>query len=188
MLLSTMEALAAISLASNIAQFVEYAVEFTKRAQKFASSDSEPISQHRGMREITECMTAAIEEIKRDNTDSALSSLAGQCIMVASTVQGIISDLSKKPEDTLIRSLHKAGKTLYKQKEMQQLAELLSNMRAQVSQHLLVLIRSVLASSRQDGMALTQCEVRNSFQLGKRWTNWCRQLRNTTSVLLPPWN
>lgn len=156
MLLSTMEALAAISLASNIAQFVEYAIEFTKLAHKFASSDSEPISQHRGMREITECMTAAMEEIKRDNTNSALSSLAGQCIMVASTVQGVISDLSKKPEDTLIRSLHKAGKTLYKQKEMQQLSELLSNMRAQVSQHLLVLIRSVLASSRRDRMVLTQ--------------------------------
>lgn len=157
MLLFTMEALAVISLASNIAQFVEYAIEFTKLVHKFASSDSEPISQHRGMREITECMTAAMEEIKRDNTNSALSSLAGQCIMVASTVQGIISDLSKKPEDTLIRSLHKAGKTLYKQKEIQQLSELLSNMRSRISQHLLVLIRSVLAPKWHDGMmVLTQ--------------------------------
>lgn len=150
-LLSTMEALAAISLASNVAQFVEYAIQFTKLAYKFASSDSGPISQHEGIKEITTSMTEAMKEINHDSTDSTLSSLAGQCIAVATTVQNIVSDLSKKPDDNLIRSLHKAGKTLHKQKELQELSNLLSTMRAQVSQRLLVLIRSVLVSSRQMG-------------------------------------
>lgn len=146
-----MEALAAISLASNVAQFVEYAIQFTKLAHKFASSDSGPISKHQGIIAITGSMSMAMDEINQHNTDTALNSLTGQCLKVGADVQNIINDLSKKPGDTLTRSLHKAGKTLYKQKEIQELSDLLSNMRAQVSQHLLALIRSVLASSRQLG-------------------------------------
>lgn len=149
-----MEALAAISLAMNVAQFVEYAIQFTKLAHKFASSDSGPISKHQSIIATTDSMAVIMKEIDRLNTDSAFNGLANQCIMVAADVQNIINDLSRKPGDTLIRSLHKAGKTLYKQKEIQELSELLSNMRAQVSQHLLALIRSVLAPSRQLGQAL----------------------------------
>lgn len=149
--LSVMEALAAISLASNVAQFVEYAIQFTKLAHKFASSDSGPISKHQGIIVITDSMAVAMDEINQHNTDTALNSLTGKCIKVAADVQGIINDLSKKPADTLTRSLHKAGKTLYKQKEIQELSDLLSSMRAQVSQHLLTLIRSVRALSRQFG-------------------------------------
>lgn len=150
-LLPVMEALAAISLASNVAQFVEYAIQFTKLAHKFASSDSGPISKHQGIIAITDSMAVAMDEINQHNTDTALNSLVSQCLKVAADVQSIINDLSKKPGDTLTRSLHKAGKTLYKQKEIQELSDMLSNMRAQVSQQLLALIRSVLASSRQLG-------------------------------------
>lgn len=141
-----MEALAAISLASNVAQFVEYAVQFTKLAHKFASSDSGPISEHEGITAITSSMAEAMKTINPENTDKALSSLASQCLIVAADVQNLVNELAKKPEDSLIRSLHKAGKTMYKQKEIQELSELLSSMRAQVSHHLLVLMRSVLAS------------------------------------------
>lgn len=144
-----MEALAAISLASNVAQFVEYAVQFTKLAHKFASSDSGPISEHEGIIAITNSMAEAMKAINPENTDKALSNLASQCLVVAADVQNLVNELSKKPEDNLIRSLHKAGKTMYKQKEIQELSELLSNMRAQVSHHLLALIRSVLASWRR---------------------------------------
>lgn len=144
-----MEALAAISLASNVAQFVEYAVQFTKLAHKFASSDSGPISEHEGIIAITNSMAEAMKAINPDNTDKALSNLASQCLVVAADVQNLVSELSKKPEDNLIRSLHKAGKTMYKQKEIQELSEMLSNMRAQVSHHLLALIRSVLAPWRR---------------------------------------
>lgn len=148
-----MEALAAIGLASNVAQFVEYAVQFTKLAYKLASSDSGPISEHESIIAITNSMAGAMKEVHPNNTDSALNSLASQRLTVAASVQNIVNDLSKKPEDkpgdNLIRSLHKAGKTLSKQKEIHELSELLSTMRAQVSHHLLVLIRSVLASWRR---------------------------------------
>lgn len=144
-----MEALAAISLASNVAQFVEYAIEFTKLAHKFASSDSGPISEHEGFVSIRKSMAETMEEIKPYNTDSALNNLASQCLTVTANMQNIVSELSKKPEDNLIRSLRKAGKALHKQKEIQELFELLSNMRAQISLHLLALIRSVLPSIRQ---------------------------------------
>lgn len=144
-----MEALAAISLASNVAQFVEYAVQFTKLAYKFVSSDSGPISEHEGIIAITNSMAEAMKAINPENTDKALSNLASRCLVVAADVQNLVNELSKKPEDNLIRSLHKAGRTMYKQKEIQELSELLFNMRAQVSYHLLALIRSVLASWRQ---------------------------------------
>lgn len=147
----TMQALAAIRLASNVAQFVERAVQFTKLAHKFASSDSGPIGEHEGIIAITNSMAETMKEINQDNTDAALKSLASQCLTVTVNVQNIINELSKKPEDNFIRSLHKAGRTPYKQKEIQELSDLLSNMRAQVSKHLLTLIRSVPASWRQMG-------------------------------------
>lgn len=142
-LLPTMEALAAIGLASNVAQFVEYAIKFTKLAHTFASSDGGPIREHRDITAITDSMAEAMKEINQNNADATLNSLASQCLLVAGNVQSIVEDLSKKPYDSLIRSLHKAGKTIYKQKELQELSERLSNMRAQVSHHLLILIRSV---------------------------------------------
>lgn len=139
--LFTMEALAAIGVASNVAQFVEHAIQFTRLAHKLASSASGPISEHEGITSITNSMARSMEGTNEGNTDPALKNLAGQCLLVAANVQSIVNDLSKKPEDSLIRSLHKTGKTIYKQKELQELSDLLSNMRAQVSQHLLALIR-----------------------------------------------
>lgn len=146
-----MEALTAIRLASNEAQFVEYAIQFTRLAHKFASSDSGPIGEHEGIVAITNSMAETMKEINQDSTDAALNNLASQCLTVAANVQNIVNELSKKPEDSFIRSLHKAGRTTYKRKEFQEVSDLLSNMRAQVSRHLLKLIRSVLASWRQMG-------------------------------------
>lgn len=146
-----MEALTAIRLASNEAQFVEYAIQFTRLAHKFASSDSGPIGEHEGIVAITNSMVETMKEINQDSTDAALNNLASQCLTVAANVQNIVNELSKKPEDSFIRSLHKAGRTTYKRKEFQEVSDLLSNMRAQVSRHLLKLIRSVLASWRQMG-------------------------------------
>lgn len=147
----SMDALAAIGLASNVAQFVEYAIRFTRLAHKLASSDSGPIGEHEGISAITNTMTDAMKEINGDSTDAALNSLATQCLTVAANVQNMVNELSKKPAGNFILSLHKAGRTPYKQKEIQELSVLLSSMRAQVSQHLLTLIRSVLASRRQLG-------------------------------------
>lgn len=142
----TMEALAVIRLASNVAQFVEYAIQFTRLAHKFASSDCGPIGEHEGITAITNHLAEAMKEINQDSTDAAMKSLATQCLTVAAKVQDIVNELSKKPEDNFIRSLHKAGRIPYKQKEIQELSDLLSNMRSQVSRLLLTLIRSVLAS------------------------------------------
>ncbi|KAG6365954.1 hypothetical protein INS49_000130 [Diaporthe citri] len=74
-------------------------------------------------------MAEAMKEINQDNTDAALNSLASQCLTVAANVQNIVNELSKKPEDSFISSLHnlKAGRTVYKQKEIQELSDLLSN-------------------------------------------------------------
>lgn len=135
-----------IRLASNVAQFVEYAIQFTRLAHKFASSDSGPIGEHEGVTAITNSMADAMKQINQDSTDAALKSLATQCLTVAANVQNIVNELSKKPEDNFIRSLHKAGRTPYKRKEIQELSDLLSNMRSQVSRLFLTLIRSVLAS------------------------------------------
>ncbi|KAL1874526.1 hypothetical protein Daus18300_003545 [Diaporthe australafricana] len=137
-----MEALAAIGLARNVAQFVEYAIQFTKIAHQLASSGGGIIREHEGITSITNSMTEAMKEINQNNADATLNSLASQCLLVAGNVQGIVDDLSKKPDDSLLRSLHKAGKTIYKQKELRELSELLSSMQAQVSQHLLILIRA----------------------------------------------
>ncbi|KAK2613538.1 hypothetical protein N8I77_000445 [Diaporthe amygdali] len=137
-----MEALAAIGLASNVAQFVEYAIQFTKLAHKLASGDGGAIREHEGITAITNSMAEAMKEIDQTSADTALNSLASQCLQVAADVQGIINDLSNRADANLIRSLHKAGKTSYKQKEIQTLSDLLSNMRAQVSHHLLTLIRA----------------------------------------------
>ncbi|KAK7704629.1 hypothetical protein SLS64_008393 [Diaporthe eres] len=83
-----------------------------------------------------------MKEINQDNKDAALKSLASRCLTVAANVQNIVNELSKKPEDNFIRSLHKAGRTPYKRKEIQELSDLLSNMRSQVSRLLLTLIRA----------------------------------------------
>ncbi|KAI3400683.1 hypothetical protein diail_2395 [Diaporthe ilicicola] len=137
-----MEALAAIGLASNMAQFVENAIQLTKLAHKVALSDGGVAEEHEGITAITNSVTEAMKDIDQNNTDAALNNLASQCLTVTANVQSIVNDLSKKPDDSLSRSPYKAGKTFYKQKELQELSELLSNMRAQVCHRLLVLIRA----------------------------------------------
>ncbi|KAI7773068.1 hypothetical protein LA080_012004 [Diaporthe eres] len=160
-----MEALSVIRLASNVAQFVEYAIQFTRLAHKFASSNSGPIGEHEGITAITNSLAEAMKEISQDNKDAALKSLASQCLTVAANVQNIVNELPKKPEDNLIRSLHKAGRTPYKRKEIQELSDLLSNMRSQVSRLLLTLIRAQQLSIGKtlDTLVSSTAEYRQRF-------------------------
>lgn len=136
-----MDAITAIGLASNIAQFVEYGIQFVKIALEITHSPDGKTEENDVIQGITRDMTETLKDIKVSGSDKTLDALARKCLSAASKLDAIIKDGSRSPEDSLVQTLHKAGKNMFKRKEVRELADHLSSIRAQISHHLLVLLR-----------------------------------------------
>lgn len=136
-----MDAITAIGLASNIAQFVEYGIQFVKIALDIAHSPDGKTEDNDVIQGITRDLTETLKDIKISGSDKTLDALASKCLSAASKLDAIIKDNSRSPEDSLVQTLHKAGKNTFKRKEVRELADHLSNIRAQIAHHLLVLLR-----------------------------------------------
>ncbi|ROW04506.1 hypothetical protein VMCG_05045 [Cytospora schulzeri] len=136
-----MDALAAIGLASNIAQFVEYGIDFVKVALEITQSPEGETEQNATIRVIVQDMTNTLKDINTSGSDETLDALASKCLSASSEINTIIAEISRKPEDNIVQTLHKAGKSLLKRKEVRELADRLSSIRVQISHHLLVLLR-----------------------------------------------
>lgn len=142
-----MEALAAVSLAGNVAQFLEYAINAARLAfQITGNAKPEQIrSIQKTIRQVRDSL-GLLEETKDDvakqTENEVLQSLVTDCLKVATEMKTIIDNLEDKGKGTweIVEGLQKAGYLIYKGKDLQRLSERLFKLRSEVSAHLIVLI------------------------------------------------
>lgn len=144
-----MEVLAAVGLASNVAQFLEYGVTAARLASKIMNNPEGTSDRLAELEIVASDITATLETIKpdaqnSDNTvkDEILLDLHKRCLDASREVIDMISGLKMKKNgrNRLVEGAYRAGLTMYKKKDIEQLSEKLLNLRTQVTSRLIVLI------------------------------------------------
>lgn len=172
-----MEALAAIGLASNIAQFVGYAIKFIKTTSELSKSGPGTMKEHQDFENLVGDMLANLGSIKGTTTnsrnelgrDETLFALAQSCLQVSTELQAIFGELAKVKQPGIAHVLESAFRALSRRREIQELIDRLSNLRGQISHHLIVQIRCVLRLA----LLLIPSDPRVHVASSNR--NWTRQ-------------
>lgn len=142
-----MEALVAVSLASNVAQFLEYAIKAARLAFQI-TDDARPDQKndiYRMVQEVHESMRF-LEELNerkfKSNYDDPLQSIVADCRDLATEMNNVLKNLEEKGRGTwkLVEGLQKTGYIIYNGKDLQRLSERMFKLRSEVSAHLIVLI------------------------------------------------
>lgn len=141
-----MEALAAVSLASNVAQFLEYAIKAARLAFQITGDAPEQKNDIDYLVQEARQSMRFLEELNRSKTnpnyDDTLQSIAAECLDLATELNHVLTNLDEKGRGTwkLVEGLQKTGYIIYKGRDLQRLSERLFKLRSEVSAHLIVLI------------------------------------------------
>lgn len=148
-----MEALAAIGLASNLAQFVGYAIDITRLAVEIKKSAGGAPEEELRIKAIWNSMSANLKSLEEaasrdpsiisgeDQLTEELMALIKRCIRVSADIGALVSKVSNMPSKNMFQSVYKASSTVSKRKEIKELTDWLFMMRAEVSNHLISQIR-----------------------------------------------
>lgn len=147
-----MDGLSAIGLASNVAQFLEYGIRIVRTTQEIATSKKGASAEVAALETIIVDVDITLKSIRdpgaidegQGRTDETLKRLVQECLDLCPHITRITEKLHLKKGESRVKqpleSLRLAALTLCKKSEMDQLSERLSNLRAHVSAHLIVLI------------------------------------------------
>lgn len=145
-----MEALAAVSLAGNVAQFLEYAISAAQLAFQLVG-EKNPLGQ-KDILDTVENTRDSLkllenkEEIDAGVTnDVVLQDLVSKSLKTGAEIKVVLDTLEAKGRGSwdLWEGLQKTGYLIYKGKDLQRLSERLFKLRSEVSSHLLVLMEYV---------------------------------------------
>lgn len=144
-----MEALAAVGLASNVAQFLEHGINAVRLASQIMKSATGTSEQAARLNEVASDITGILTAIKTDRwkasdhaKDEVLDRLVEKCLELSREVidmtDGLKMQTNGRPR--IIEGAYRVGLTMYKRKDLEQLSGQLLSMRTQVTSHLIVLI------------------------------------------------
>lgn len=148
-----MDGLSAVSLAGNLAQFLEYGIRIVRTTREIATSRlgiSEEVAE---VQLILNDLDATISLIKDPSylgnddkrDDETLRELVQSCLSLAPKIESIIQSLQLQRKGTsrprqAWSAVRKAALTLYKKGEIDQLSNRLFSLRTQISAHMVILI------------------------------------------------
>lgn len=146
-----MDGLSAVSLAGNVAQFLEYGIRLVTTASDIAKSARGVSSEVSEMEAILSNLNHTLSAVKTDHADNrhdeTLRKLVDNCLELSLQLTSIIRSLqldstgSRLPGQTLdFKTLRKAAQTLYRKGDMDQLSTRLFSLRSQISAHMIILI------------------------------------------------
>lgn len=147
---SAMEALAAVALAGNVAQFLEYAIILVLRTPEILKSTERTLKEVTLIEEIVDDVKLSLPGISLSNennintvrSDKTLEDLIQRCLEISSEIEAIANGLKLKGSgDSIIQGAAMVTKTLFKTSKLKELTETLYALRDQISAHLIILIR-----------------------------------------------
>ncbi|KAI1409313.1 hypothetical protein F5Y13DRAFT_94779 [Hypoxylon sp. FL1857] len=161
-----MDPFSAISLAGNIIAFVEFGIKLTMKSSEIYGSMSGETEANRVISTITTDLNAFSENLGRTiSTHSSaaeenIASLARDCAVDAAKLTRILNRLQIAGKDSRRRKLLPlipALKSLWKQKDIQEIQQRLTNFRAQITLRLVALI-----NDKHSSMTTLLVELANS--------------------------
>ncbi|KAJ8132313.1 hypothetical protein O1611_g1316 [Lasiodiplodia mahajangana] len=145
-----MEALAAVALAGNVAQFLEYAIILVSRTPEILSSTDRALKEITELEDVIDDVQQSFQGISLSNqtnesgatSDKTLEDLTKRCLAISEEVMDIVKGLKLKASgDGIIQGAAMVTKSLFKMPKLKELSGRLYALRDQVSAHLIILIR-----------------------------------------------
>ncbi|KAI0111200.1 hypothetical protein GGR51DRAFT_509331 [Nemania sp. FL0031] len=145
-----MEALAAVALAGNVAQFLEYAIILVARTPEILSSTDRALKEITELEDVIDDVQQSFQGISLSNqanengatSDKTLEDLTKRCLAISDEVMDIVKGLKLKASgDGIIQGAAMVTKSLFKMPKLKELSGRLYALRDQVSAHLIILIR-----------------------------------------------
>lgn len=153
-----MEAIAAISLAGNILQFLNFTGDAITTSRRIHASTSGTLNEHDNLERLATDLKYLSVRLQGSAgpVDSVLEQLCSSCNEVADELLKSLGHLGVKGKYTASQSLRKALKTLWGKEKLKLLEERLAGYRQELTLHMTVDLRS-----RID---LLQLQQTDSFQ------------------------
>src|SRR5437868_4040514 len=114
---SAMEALAAVALAGNVAQFLEYAITAVSKTVELLDSTEGTLKENTEVERIVDDVKQSFESIRASNvmdgngamSDKTLDNLTKSCLAVSGEIMAIVDGLKlKEPGANIIQGVAKA--------------------------------------------------------------------------------
>jgi hypothetical protein len=145
-----MEAIAAVALAGNLAQFIEYSIKAVLTTYEIFHNPDAAWREVRELKSVVDSVDQSLQSIhdSRDvsNTgyasDTVLENLVAGCLAISGEITALLKSLELEDENAgFIQNVHRKAKSLIRRPELKGLCDRLHSIRDQISAHLLLLIR-----------------------------------------------
>ena len=138
-----MEALAAISLAGNILQFLNFTADAISKSRQIYTSVSGTLKEHDDLESLTTDLKGLSGRLQTSVglVDSILEQLCSSCSEVADDLLKALECLGVKGKQTRSQSLRKALKALWGKEKLKNLEERLAGFRQELTLHIAVELR-----------------------------------------------
>jgi hypothetical protein len=150
---AAMEALAAVALAGNVAQFIEYSIKAVLKTYELLDNPSGALAELEELRDVADSVEQSLQSIRNspdvgDNgsampgKDKVLEALVANCLSVSGEITAVLGGLElDAPAADFFQAVQKRARAVLKKPELKQLCGRLHCLRDQISAHLLVLIK-----------------------------------------------
>lgn len=146
-----MEVLAAVSLAGNILQFIDFAGEVLTKCWKIYRSESSATEQNEEQEVITRDLKALSSRLQclrsTDPSDPTMEKLCSQCNAVADELLAMLESFKTKGKRTTLQSLEKSLKSTWSKDKVIQLKKRLDEFRQELEVHVLFELKYVFTAS-----------------------------------------
>ncbi|KAK0670069.1 hypothetical protein QBC41DRAFT_390621 [Cercophora samala] len=147
-----MEAIAAVALAGNVAQFVEYSIKAMLMTYELLHGTNGTLAEVRELKDVVDSVDQSLRRVRDSQEvsdagaavlpDKALGSLVASCLAISDEINGVISNLKlEDTSDSFFRNVRTRAKVMAMKPELKSLCGRLNGLRDQISAHLLFLIR-----------------------------------------------
>ena len=156
-----MEALAAVGLAGNILQFLDFTHDTISKSRQIRTSISGTLKEHADLKGLTADLKDLSGRLQTSSVDLVLEQLCSRCREVADELLEALESLRVKGKHTCFQSLRKALKVLWGKEKLRILEERLAGFRHELNLHITVELRylTLVCSSFQDTKLMMRCQV-----------------------------
>ena len=138
-----MEALAAVSLAANILQFLDFTRDTISKSRQIRAFISGALKEYADLEDLTTHLKNLSGRLQSSSepVDLVLEQLCSKCVEVAEELLEALESLRVKGENTRFQSLRKALKVLWGREKLRILEERLAGFRHELNLHITVELR-----------------------------------------------
>ncbi|KAH6845538.1 hypothetical protein B0I37DRAFT_380479 [Chaetomium sp. MPI-CAGE-AT-0009] len=145
-----MEAIAAVALAGNVAQFIEYSIKAVLKTYELLRKPNEAWKEAKELKDVVSSAYQSLQSIRNSRDvnstgcvpDKVLETLVASCLAVSSEIRNLLNSLELDDLDVgLLQNVERKARSLVMRPELKALCSRLHTLRDQISAHLLFLIR-----------------------------------------------